>query len=157
MAVVGLLFFDTSVLLPALLALEKDESSSERLFDALVAGRLDKPVTAWHCCLEFFAVSTRLPTSARLEPQDALRLLQEEILPRFEIAQLPAEQLSQILRTTLAERIVGGRIYDLHIAEIARSSGADTVVTNNRRHFVSLLRHGIRVLTAAELIEELGL
>jgi hypothetical protein len=31
------------------------------------------------------------------------------------------------------------------------------VVTENRRHFTSLLRHGIRVLVSGELASELGL
>ena len=46
-------------------------------------------------------------------------------------------------------------IYDAHIAEVAFRSGAHTLVTDNRRHFTSLLRHGVRVLTTAEFVEEL--
>jgi predicted nucleic acid-binding protein len=46
--------------------------------------------------------------------------------------------------------VTGGRIYDAHIAAIARATGASVIVTDNRRHFVSALRHGIRVHTAAE-------
>jgi hypothetical protein len=41
-------------------------------------------------------------------------------------------------------------VYDTHIAEVARTAGATTIVTDNRRHFVSALRHGIRVETTAE-------
>jgi len=51
----------------------------------------------------------------------------------------------------------GGRIYDAHSAEVARLAGAQIVVTENRRHFIPLLRHGIRVLVSAELAAELGL
>jgi predicted nucleic acid-binding protein len=52
---------------------------------------------------------------------------------------------------------MGGRIYDAHIAEIARLAGARLVATENRRHFTPLLRHGIRVLVSAELSNEIGL
>lgn len=149
-------FFDTSVLLPALISPGATETPAERLFDALVDGRLERPRTAWHCCLEFFAVATRLPGSARLAPEDAVFLLRQEILPRFDILQLPQAAASDFLQTVEVERIGGGRIYDLHIAEVARASGVRTVVTNNRRHFTSLLRDGIRVLTDAELAGELG-
>jgi tetratricopeptide (TPR) repeat protein len=38
--------------------------------------------------------------------------------------------------------------------EVARAAGARTVVTENRRHFTSLLRHGITVLTAEEFAAE---
>jgi hypothetical protein len=50
------------------------------------------------------------------------------------------------------ERIAGGRIYDAHIAEVARSAGARVIVTDNRRHFVSALRHGIKVETPSEFL-----
>jgi predicted nucleic acid-binding protein len=37
-----------------------------------------------------------------------------------------------------------------YIAETARAAGATVVVTDNRRHFLSALRYGIRVETPAE-------
>ena len=46
--------------------------------------------------------------------------------------------------------IAGGRVYDAHIAEVARAAGAQVIVTDNRRHFLAALRHGIRVETAEE-------
>ena len=52
--------------------------------------------------------------------------------------------------------MAGGRVYDAHIAEAARLAGAEVVVTENRRHFVPLMRYGIRVLTAAEFADEYG-
>jgi predicted nucleic acid-binding protein len=55
-----------------------------------------------------------------------------------------------------ADSILGGRIYDAHIGEVARSAGARSLVTDNRRHFTSLLRHGVRVLTSRELLAELS-
>jgi hypothetical protein len=39
-----------------------------------------------------------------------------------------------------------------HIAEVARLAGARVVVTDNRRHFLAALRHGIRVETPAEYL-----
>jgi len=41
-----------------------------------------------------------------------------------------------MLRAAARDAIVGGRLYDAHIAEIARSAGAGVVVTDNRRHFL---------------------
>lgn len=48
-------------------------------------------------------------------------------------------------------------MYDAHIAEIARISKAKAVVTDNRRHFLSLARHGIRVLAAEEFARSIRL
>jgi hypothetical protein len=48
--------------------------------------------------------------------------------------------------------LTGGRIYDANIAELARIIGAPVVVTDNRRHFLSALRYGMRVETPAEFL-----
>ena len=114
-------------------------------------------MTAWHCCLEFYSVATRLPEEFRVSPADCLRLVDEEILRRLEVRDLPARSRLPLLRSAAAEGVAGGRVYDAHIGEIARLAGASVVVTQNRRHFTSLLRHGVRVLTAEEHAAESGL
>jgi hypothetical protein len=43
-------------------------------------------------------------------------------------------------------------VYDAHIAEVARSAGARVIVTDNRRHFLAALRHGIKVETPGEFL-----
>ena len=52
------------------------------LMDAVADGRIECPLTAWHCCLEFYSVTTRLPEEYRLDPETALRFLREEIFAR---------------------------------------------------------------------------
>ena len=47
----------------------------------------------------------------------------------------------------------GGSVYDVHITGIARAAGARIIVTDNRRHFLSALRHGLRVETPAEFLK----
>lgn len=155
MALVGAHFFDTSVLLAGLIDFGESARPAQRVFDAIADGRIPHPHTAWHCCLEFYAVSTRLPEEFRLSPADSWRLMEEELMARFRIHQLPGRAAKSFLEAAASEQVVGGRIYDTHIAEIARLSGSRVVVTDNRRHFTSLLRHGIRVLTAEELVRSL--
>jgi predicted nucleic acid-binding protein len=135
--------------------LGNDSEAALSVLDAIVDGRIERPRTAWHCCLEFFSVTTRLPEEYRLEPETALRFLSEEILPRFDVFQLPEAAYREFLAVAVGDAAAGGRIYDAHIAEIARRSGARIVVTDNRRHFTSLMRHGVRVLDSAELADEL--
>lgn len=143
-------FLDTSVLVAGLIEIGEASEFPQRIMAAIAGGRVRHPVTAWHCCLELYSVATRLPEEFRLAPEDALRLLQEEVLARFEVRQLPEQARLPFLRTIEHERIVGGRVYDAHIAEIARLAGAKAVITDNRRHFSSLARHGIEVLSAEE-------
>ncbi len=125
------------------------------LLDAVADGTLPAPRTAWHCCLEFYSVTTRLPEEYRLAPEIAVRFVEEQLLTLFEVDALPEEHRQTFLSSAAADGVAGGRIYDVHIAEIARLSGATTVVTENRRHFTGLLRYGVRVLLSAEMVDNL--
>lgn len=149
-------FFDTSVLLGGLIDVGPSSAPAQRLMTAIASGRLRHAHTAWHCCLEFYAVATRLPEELRLLPRDAWRLIDEELMARFTVHQLPAVRHRPFLAAAAEERIAGGRIYDAHIAEIARQAHADVVVTDNVRHFTGLTRHGVRVTSAADFAREVG-
>ncbi len=147
-------FFDTTVLLGGCIDFGESSIHAQKVLDAVFEGNIPDARTAWHCCLEFYAVSTRLPAGYRLSPQQASSVL-NEILSTFHIEQLPASARESFLDAALKERVAGGRIYDAHIAEIARGAGASIVVTENRRHFASLMKDGIRILRSAELANEL--
>ena len=60
-----------------------------------------------------------------------------------------------LLSTVAGDGSAGGRVYDAHVAEIARASSASVIVTDNRRHFLAALRHGLRVQTPAEFMTAL--
>jgi predicted nucleic acid-binding protein len=152
LAVVKGVFFDTSVLLAGLIDLGGPSVAAIPLLDAVAKGRLREPRTAWHCCLELYSVATRLPEEYRLASGDASTLIQEEVIGRFEVHDLPARGRGGFLRLCGREGIRGGRLYDAHIAEVARASRASFVVTENQRHFAFLERHGIAVVSAVEML-----
>lgn len=156
MALVTPVFLDTSVLLGGLIDMGPSSDPAQAILDAIASGKVRSAHTAWHCCLEFFAVATRLPPQLRLAPADAVRLVEREILARCRVHQLPGDAFREFFHEAERDRAAGGRIYDAHIAEIARRAGSRTVLTDNRRHFTALLRHGIRVLTAADAASELS-
>jgi predicted nucleic acid-binding protein len=145
-------FFDTSVLLAGLIDFGPQSAPAQSLMHAVTEQRIQQPSTAWHCCLEFFSVATRLPPEFRVTPADALLLLQDEVFARFAVHDLPASNRLPMLQAAARDQVAGGRIYDTHIAETARAATATVVVTDNRRHFLSALRYGIRVETPAEFL-----
>ena len=145
-------FLDTSVLLAGLVDFGPQSAPAQSLMHAVAEKRLSPASTAWHCCLEFFSVATRLPAEFRLTPSDAALLLQSEVFSRMAVHDLPASARAPMLQAAAGDGIAGGRIYDTHIAEIARAAGANVVVTDNRRHFLTALRHGMRVETPAEFV-----
>ena len=148
-------FLDSSVLLAGLIDFGAQSAPAHSLLHAVAERTAGPAATAWHCCLEFYSVSTRLPPEFRLAPGDAARLVEEEIFARMAVHDLPAAQRSPLLRSLVQDRVAGGRIYDAHIAEIARAVGASVVVTDNRRHFLTALRYGIRVETPGEFLGRL--
>jgi predicted nucleic acid-binding protein len=148
-------FLDTSVLLGGLIDLGPQSGSAQSLMHAVAGRTVPSAATAWHCCLEFFSVATRLPPEYRLTPADAALLLEEEIVGRMEVHELPGRDRSAMISQAAKEGTAGGRIYDVHIAEVARAAGAAVIVTDNRRHFLAALRHGIRVETPAEFVAAL--
>jgi hypothetical protein len=60
-----------------------------------------------------------------------------------------------MLQEAVQDRVAGGRIYDSHIAWVAKAAGARIIVTDNRRHFLTALRHGVRVETPPEFLSAL--
>ena len=145
-------FLDTSVILAGLIDFGPQSAPSQSVMHAVAEQRIERPSTAWHCCLEFFSVATRLPPEFRVTPADACLLLQEEVFARFAVHDLPASGRVPMLQAAARDQIAGGRIYDTHIAETARAAEATVIVTDNRRHFLSALRYGIRVETPAEFL-----
>ena len=151
----AVVFFDTSLLVAGLIDFGPQSAPAHALLHAVAERKIASAVTAWHCCLEFYSVATRLPVEYRLSPVDASRLVEEELLARMTVHDLPAVERMAMLRAVATDSIVGGRTYDAHIAEIARSAGATIIVTDNRRHFFGALRHGIRVETPTEFLAAL--
>ena len=148
-------FLDTSILVAGLIEIGPASEHPQRVMAAIAEGRVRDVHTAWHCCLEFYSVATRLPPEYRLTPADARQLLDEEVFARMDVHALPSQDRMSMLATAARDGTTGGRIYDAHIAEVARSAGARLIVTDNRRHFLSALRYGIRVEAPAEFLTTL--
>ena len=131
-------------------------AGAQAVMTAVAEGAVRRPLTAWHCCLEFYAVATRLPDEFRLSPADAGRLVEEELLGRLQVVDLPASARLELVREAVRDRVAGGRLYDAHIAEIARRASARLVITDNVRHFSVLRLRGVRVLDSAACAAELA-
>jgi predicted nucleic acid-binding protein len=146
------IFFDTSVLLAGLVDFGPQSAPAQSLMHTVAEKRLEGVATAWHCCLEFFSVATRLPPEFRLSPAEASLLLRQEVFDRITVHDLPQPDRPLMLEGAGRDGVAGGRIYDTHIAEVARAIGAEVVITDNRRHFISALRYGMRVETPPEFL-----
>lgn len=146
------IFLDSSVLIAGLIDFGTQSAPAQSILHAVAERQVTAVGTAWHCCLEFFSVSTRLPAEYRLTAADAIRLIDNEVFARMAVLELPAGDRGTMLKAAAQEGMTGGRIYDAHIAHVARAAGATLIVTDNRRHFLASLRYGIRVETPTEFL-----
>jgi predicted nucleic acid-binding protein len=145
-------FLDTSVLVAGLIDFGPQSAPAQSVMHGVAEKTIASAATAWHCCLEFYSVATRLPPEYRLTPADACRLLEDEVFARLAVHDLPPRDRAAFLRAAARDGTAGGRLYDAHIAEVARAAAAGVVVTDNRRHFMAALRYGIRVETPGEFL-----
>lgn len=128
------------------------DSACRAILEALASRRLRTGVTAWHCCLEFYSVTTRLPPDYRLSAEAAIALLTEHVFNRVEVVDLPVDDAVAWLKRQAASKIRGGLIYDAHLAQIAHRSGCATLVTTNLAHILQVAPHGIEILNPQQFL-----
>jgi len=91
-----------------------------------------------HCLAEVYAILTRAPFQPKFTPTEVWQVLEDDILPTFEIIALDQADYRRTVEACSRQRWVGGRIYDaLHIAA-ARKAECDILYTFNVRHFREL-------------------
>lgn len=129
------LLADTSVAVPLVLT----SHEAHRSVNAAVG---DRSVSlAGHAMHETYAVLTRLPGDARLDPRDAVRLLGE----RFESPVVMDARMARSSLAVLADlEIAGGATYDGLIALAVRSSGVP-LASRDRRAEGTYRRLGVEV------------
>ena len=145
------IFLDTSVLLAGLVDFGPQSAPAQSILHGFAEKTIQSPGTAWHCCLEFYSVATRLPPEFRLTPGDANELLREEVFGRLTVHDLPEQTRLGCSRRRHATGLPA-------VVSTTRTSPRSpgrrgrVIVTDNRRHFLASLRHGIKVETPSEFL-----
>jgi len=127
-------FFDSSVLVPALLP---DHVHHARSFAAFAAASRKNAGCAAHSLAEVYSTLTRYPGKQRLSAESAA-LLVEEVEHRLTLVWLDGDEYFAAINRIAGMGIVGGAVYDALIAACAAKAKADTVYTWNIAHFVLL-------------------
>src|SRR5262249_24890357 len=79
--------------------------------------------TAWHCCLEFYSVSTRLPPEFRLTPLEAVQLLESEVFARMTVHDVRERDRREFLKAAAPDGIGGGPHYGGAIRGVGGGGG----------------------------------
>lgn len=127
-------FFDSSVLVPALLP---DHVHHARSFAAFAAASRKNAGCAAHSLAEVYSTLTRCPGKQRLSAESAA-LLVREIEQRLTLVWLDGDEYFAAIKRVAAMGIVGGAGYDALIAACASKADADVVYTWNTAHFMLL-------------------
>jgi predicted nucleic acid-binding protein len=114
------------------------------------SARGDEMILAAHSLVECYSTLTRMPPAQRLSPPMALRAIRQNYIERGRIAGLTVPQYLALLESAPRRVIMGGRIYDAAIAEVAEVAGADEIVTFNLRDFTALVSR-VRVAVPPEV------
>jgi predicted nucleic acid-binding protein len=127
-------FFDSSVLVPALL---QDHIHHARSFAAFAAASRKNAGCAAHSLAEVYSTLTKYPGKQRLSAESATLLVQE-IEQRLTLVWLNGNEYLAAIDRIARVGIVGGAVYDALIAACARKAEADIVYTWNIAHFMQL-------------------
>jgi predicted nucleic acid-binding protein len=124
-------FFDTSVLLPAFL---EDHAEHERCLAVYAPSNKRVGCCGAHSLAEVYATVTRLPGEFRASPEQAILFL-TDIQEHLTIVSLESSEYFQAIQGAALNGIVGGTIYDALLAACAIKAKAETIYTDNERHF----------------------
>lgn len=128
---------DTTVLVAGLLLVHPQHAMNSRHLVAAIAAPGTFRCTT-HALAETYRVLVSMPLVPRCEPERALTLIRESLIPRLNPMALTAKDYDRALQVACASGLGGGAIYDaLHLMAADRL-GAQYLVTANLKHFIRL-------------------
>ena len=124
-------FFDTSVLVAAVLATHQHHHRSVTAF-----AKADRQTgcCAAHTLAELYATLTRMPGKQRITSDQALLFL-DEVEARFEVVHLSAREYRIAINRAASHGVLGGTIYDALLAQCALKAAATRILTWDVAHF----------------------
>ena len=103
-------YIHTSVIVAGLVDFGPPSQSARDLMVSVAEGVVPRPLAAWHCCLEFYAITTRLPRPLRISPEAALALLSLDVLPYIDVIEMPPDARLPFLQIAAIKALQAGRI-----------------------------------------------
>jgi predicted nucleic acid-binding protein len=92
-------------------------------------------VCSGHSLAEIYAVLTRLPRTPPIGPEEALRLIQENVTAHARVEALASAEYLSLIEWLAQNRIAGAAVYDAVIARVGERAAVDYLVTLNVADF----------------------
>lgn len=141
-------FFDTTVLVAASERSHPQFGLAIPVVKRVVSGT-DRGFISAHSIAEIYASLTRLPVQPRIQPVEATRILNENILPHFKDIPLEHEDYLRALDVVGGGGFAGPKIYDVLLLECAARCKVARIYTFNLGDFRRLARPELQALIHA--------
>ncbi len=128
------ILFDTSVIVAALVEKHSARSRALPWFERVTLGS-DQGFISAHTLAEVYSALTTLPIHPLLSPVEARRLIQENVIDKFEIIALTSTDYTELIEHLSGLDIIGGATYDAIHLRAAAKAEVDQVVTLNAKDF----------------------
>lgn len=142
-------FFDTSALVTAIVDQLPNHAAALACYRRLAHPRRGgtKAVCSTHALAECYATLTALPLPRRIQPAEAIRLIEENFLVHLAVVPLSAADYKAVLSRVTTLGVRSGAIYDALHVRCAERAGCDRIITYNVTDFERLAPPGIEVTT----------
>ena len=137
------IFFDTTVLVAASEQSHPHYTQARPALLRVAAGQ-DKGFMGQHSIAEVFAALTRLPVQPRIHPIEAARIVNENILPHFEVISLAKADYLKAIDTMASGGWSGAKIYDALLLRCAARCTVERIYTFNLGDFRQLAPPGLQ-------------
>jgi predicted nucleic acid-binding protein len=123
-------YFDSSVLVAAMVAEEEHHGAAFKALAESTDG-----FTSTHALAETFATLTSGRLDIQLVPQEAMRVIDTNVVRRLQIVELSLSDYQEAMRNSEVAGARGGAIFDMLHLQAARRGLARRILTINVRHF----------------------
>jgi len=130
-------YFDTTALVAACVELHPHYNQSIRALQSAREKTLEGHISG-HALAESYSVLTRTPFRPPIYPGLAWKILQEDILPYFEIVTITPQMYQETIRDCADHGWIGGRVHDANHLRCARELECERIYTFSVRHFQQL-------------------
>lgn len=143
-----ILMYDTSVLVAGIVQKHPRHETALAWLKKIDKKNVSVKLAA-HSLAECYSVLTTLPTSPKLSPEIAERLIRESILSMGSVVSLTGPEYVQVLHRMTDLQLSGGIVYDALLLRTAEKAKADKLVTLNAKDFSRLWQpDGVNVVSA---------
>lgn len=127
-------YVDTNVVVARTAVGHPHQANAVHLFRE-IATRRWTPVISAHGLAEIYSVLTRTPFPRRVSAAEAWKVIENNILPLFEVEALTKTDYKSLLQNCAANGWSGGQVCDAIHISAARKAKCSRIYTLNVKHF----------------------